>query len=174
MKKGDLTEDDDVESSALLLNLNEEKDNAAAPPTIDGESPGTLQAIKMFVLVSLLLQNAGQALITRYSQGILKEKYSSTEVVFVAEMIKLLVSGYLAVQTKEEHGSPLGSGVNKLTWLLVNSRGVIIVVILYGFQNLLAFYALSKVEASLYSVLTQLKVSRYVGRRAHQCSSHHL
>jgi hypothetical protein len=149
---------DDAE--AALLNDKEDDTLLVTQNTIE-ETPNHLQRIKLFVLITLLIQNSGQALITNYSQGILKEKYSLPEVILVTEMIKLSISCYLTLQTKEEHGSPLiGSGVNKLIWLLMNSSGVLLVVVLYSFQNVLSFYAQSKVEASLYSVLTQLKVSR--------------
>lgn len=56
------------------------------------------------ILVVLCCQNAGHALLTRYSQGVLKENYSSTEVVLVGEVIKLVISGYLAVVDRSETG----------------------------------------------------------------------
>lgn len=37
-------------------------------------------------------------------KGVLKESYSNTEVVFVGEVIKLLVSGYLSVNDRDETG----------------------------------------------------------------------
>jgi hypothetical protein len=39
--------------------------------------------------------------------GVLKETYSSTEVVLVGEIIKLTFSGYLAVVDRSETGEPI-------------------------------------------------------------------
>ena len=121
-------------------------------------SPATLRWIKLAVLIALCLQNAGVALLTRYSKYVLKESYNSTEVVLVSEMIKVTFSGYLAFHAQEESKSPLGQGWNKLVWLALHSQGIIVLVVLYSFANILQFFALSKIEASLFSVLTQLKV----------------
>lgn len=63
--------------------------------------------IRVGVLVLLCCQNAGHALLTRYSQGILRESYSSTEVVLVGEFMKLIVSGYLALTDTAETGELL-------------------------------------------------------------------
>ena len=100
--------------------------------------------------------------------GVLKESYSSTEVVLVGEIIKLIFSGYLAIVDRSETGEfrhydmrgrlsfgeeeclhPMnhdntnhfllaltredasGSGVSKLLWLIMHSRKIIILVILY-------------------------------------------
>ena len=60
--------------------------------------------IRTAVLILLCCQNAGHALLARYSQGILKESYSSTEVVLAGEVIKLVASGYLAVIDRSETG----------------------------------------------------------------------
>ena len=98
-------------------------------------------SIRFIVLVMLMLQNASHALLTRYSQGILKESYSSTEVVLVSEIIKMCVSGYLAMRDKTESDA-VGRGLSKLWWLTVNSKKVIVLVILYSTANILAYYAL--------------------------------
>jgi hypothetical protein len=68
-------------------------------------STGTMACIKMTVLVLLCCQNAGHALMTRYSQGILRETYSSAEVVLTSEFIKLVVSGYLMMSDQSESGT---------------------------------------------------------------------
>eukprot|EP01038_Epipyxis_sp_PR26KG_P005148 gene5148-7168_t len=102
------------------------------------------------------LLNAGLALICRYSQGVLKEKYSSSETVFVAESLKLIISGYLAINDTNETDAS-GQGLVKLFWLLKNSKKIIALVIMYGIANLCTFYALARIDASVYTVLTQLK-----------------
>lgn len=113
--------------------------------------------IRYTVLVLLCCQNAGHALLTRYSQGVLKEIYSSTEVVLLAEFIKLVFSGYCALTDLSETDA-VGTGVNKLIWLLIHSKKIIILVILYSVANIMSYYALARVDASVYTVLLQLKI----------------
>jgi len=113
--------------------------------------------VRPSILIFLCCQNAGHALLTRYSQGILKESYSSTEVVLVAEFIKVVVSGYLTVTDKADTDA-VGSGFGKLLWLTIHSRKIIVLVILYSIANILSYFALARVDASAYTVLLQLKI----------------
>lgn len=113
--------------------------------------------IRTAVLVLLCCQNAGHALLARYSQGILKESYSSTEVVLAGEVIKLIFSGYLAVVDRSETDAA-GSGLSKLLWLALHSKQIIVLVILYSIANIMSYYALARVDASVYTVLLQLKI----------------
>ena len=52
----------------------------------------------------------------------------------------------------------VGRGLSKLWWLTVNSKKVIVLVILYSTANILAYYALERVEASVYTVTLQMKI----------------
>lgn len=113
--------------------------------------------IKITVLILLCCQNSSHALLARYSQGILKEQYSSTEVVLVGEVIKLVASGYFAMTDRAETDA-VGSGASKLFWLLVNAQKIIVLVILYSVANITSYYALARVDASVYTVLLQLKI----------------
>ena len=122
---------------------------SADPPVSNG--------FKFGILVLLCFQNAGHALLARYSQGVLREQYSSTEVVLVGEVIKLVTSGYLALTDRAETDA-VGNGVAKLGWLLLNARKVIVLVILYSVANITSYYALARVDASVYTVLLQLKI----------------
>ena len=130
----------------------------------DKEGPPSSSSIvysslfKTSILLLLCCQNSGHALLSRYSQGILKEKYSVTEVVFVGELVKLLFSGYFVVTTSDELDSIMGTGSRKLLWLITHSRSIIILVILYSTANIMSYFALSKVEAAVYTVLSQLKI----------------
>jgi solute carrier family 35 (UDP-sugar transporter), member A1/2/3 len=76
----------------------------------------------------------------------------------VAEVIKMFVSGYLSVTDKSTDTDTQGKGLNKLLWLTLNSRKIILLVVLYSTANILAFYALERVEASVYTVLMQTKI----------------
>lgn len=109
------------------------------------------------VLLFLCMQNTSHALLTRYSQGILKEKYSATEVVFVGEVIKLIFSGYFAFKSDDSELN-IGNGWRKLIWLIAHSQSVVVLVVLYSIANVMSYYALGKVEASVYTVLNQLKI----------------
>ena len=129
----------------------------------DKEGPSSSSIVysslfKTSILLLLCCQNSGHALLSRYSQGILKEKYSVTEVVFVGELVKLLFSGYFVVTTSDELDSLMGTGSRKLLWLITHSRSIIILVILYSTANIMSYFALSKVEAAVYTVLSQLKI----------------
>lgn len=123
---------------------------------LSAESPVS-QRFKFLILILLCFQNAGHALLARYSQGVLKEQYSSTEVVLIGEIIKLLISGYLALTDRSETDAQ-GSGFGKLGWLLIHARKIIVLVILYSVANITSYYALARVDASVYTVLLQLKI----------------
>ncbi len=71
--------------------------------------------------------------------------------------MKLIFSGYLSITDKSETDA-VGVGFNKLLWLIVNSKKIIILVILYTIANILSYYALARVEAATYTVLLQLKI----------------
>ena len=113
--------------------------------------------VRPTVLILLCFQNAGHALLARYSQGILKESYSSTEVVLVGEFMKLVFSAYVAM-TDRSDTEAIGSGLFKLIWLIRHSRKIIVLVIIYSIANILSYYALARVDASVYTVLLQLKI----------------
>lgn len=112
--------------------------------------------IRWSVLIILCCQNSGHALLTRYSQGILHERYSSTEVVLVGELIKITFSAYCALCTKQDSDTP-GNGLMKLLWLALNARKIVVLVVLYSVGNVLAYYALARVDAAAYTVCLQLK-----------------
>lgn len=111
--------------------------------------------IKIAVLFVLCFQNSGHALLTRYSQGVLHEKYSSSEVVFVGEMIKFLFSGTLVTLESTEGFT---NSAKRLLFLLLNSHKVIILAAGYMVSNLLSYFALARVDAASYTVCLQLKV----------------
>eukprot|EP01038_Epipyxis_sp_PR26KG_P008815 gene8815-11903_t len=130
---------------------------------LSSSSPETeMLKIKLFVLVLLCCINTGYTVMCRYSQGVLKEKYSSIEVMCVAEIVKLFLSGYFATNDTAETDA-IGTGYAKLQWLLLNSKKIIILVVLYSIANWASFFALGKLEASLYTVLTQLKTLSTAG-----------
>lgn len=138
------------------LSQKEKSDIIAPTNQLNPESPVSSK-FKFAILILLCCQNAGHALLARYSQGILREQYSSTEVVLVGEIMKLIISGYLAVSDRSETDAP-GSGLSKLMWLMLNARKIVVLVILYSVANITSYYALARVDASVYTVLLQLKI----------------
>jgi hypothetical protein len=116
-------------------------------------------------------------------QSILKESYSTTEVVFVAEVMKVFASAFLMFSDKADtgkvhmllywfpsiffvlihtlflsagHVDAVGSGTSKMLWLLLNSTKIILLVVSYAVANILAYYALARVDAAVYTVLLQV------------------
>jgi hypothetical protein len=77
------------------------------------------------------------------------------EVVMFGEFIKLIVSGWLALSDRSETDAQ-GSGLFKILWLIMNSRKIIILVILYAIANVTSYFALARVDASVYTVLLQV------------------
>jgi hypothetical protein len=57
------------------------------------------------ILVLLMLQNASHGLVAKYSTQVLNESYSSSELVLVSELIKLVVCTYLSINDKTESGT---------------------------------------------------------------------
>ena len=53
---------------------------------------GPSKRLKLAILCAVTLQNAGYALVRRYSRGYLHEAYSASSALFVMEMAKLLLS----------------------------------------------------------------------------------
>jgi len=49
-----------------------------------------------------------------------------------------------------------GVGYRKLLWLTWNSQKIVLLVFFYALSNLLAYYALARVDASAYTVLLQV------------------
>eukprot|EP01041_Mallomonas_annulata_P007956 gene7956-16289_t len=129
------------------------------PKTVNVIEPksNNIYLIRWIVLILLCFQSSGHALIARYSQGILHEKYSSTEIILVNEIIKLVVSAVLTVWGNEESDAT-GRGFSKLIWLAMNSRKVIVLVILYSVSNRLGYYSLARVDAATFCVGLQLKI----------------
>jgi multidrug transporter EmrE-like cation transporter len=150
----------DIEESMRLLASTElpPTNSNSVSPKVDIASASIYTGIfKMSVLVMLCMQNSGHALLTRYSQGLLKEQYSASEVVFVGEILKLIFSAYF-VYRADDSDLNIGSGLRKLWWLLTHAQSIIILVVLYSIGNVMSYYALGKVEASVYTVLSQLKI----------------
>lgn len=99
----------------------------------------------------------------------MKESYSGSEVVLVAELMKLVFSAILVLTEKHDsenntinnpnvNTSSTTHGLMRLFWLLIHAEKIIILVILYSVANILSYFALARVDAALYTVVLQLKI----------------
>ena len=57
-----------------------------------------------------------------------------------------------------------GVGYRKLLWLTWNSQKIVLLVFFYALSNLLAYYALARVDASAYTVLLQVGKCNHCNR----------
>jgi 6-phosphogluconolactonase (cycloisomerase 2 family) len=71
--------------------------------------------------------------------------------VFVTSVISYQIDHTLSFI--DQHKSPL----HQIVWLIVSSKKVVLLVILYAVANILAYYALARVDAAVYTVLLQVR-----------------
>lgn len=119
---------------------------------------GSARFIKIAVLLGLCFQNCTHALLTRYSRSILREDWSEYEVVMMSELLKFVAATFLMVQDSGSDSDAQGAGMGRLVWLLWNGKKVVFLVLGYVLSNVLAYVALQRVDASVYTVLGQLKL----------------
>lgn len=111
----------------------------------------------------------------------MEEKYSTTEVVLVSEVIKLIASAMLVMQERSSSGlfacvvrhqpylivdvnsDSRGSIFSHLFLLILSAKKILLLVILYLICNILAYVALSNVGPAVYTVLQQLKILTTAG-----------
>jgi len=136
--------------------MKENVDNTV--PKKENPADKTYGCMHVIILLALCFQNAGHALLTRFSRGVLKEQYNSTELVIVAEFIKLIFSGVLFLREPQPVDGPRHSMCTRLLYLLLSSSNIIVLVVIYAVSNILVYYALARVDASLYTVISQLKI----------------
>lgn len=128
-------------------------------------------SLKWTLLVLLCLQNCTYTLLRRYSQGILKESYSASSVLCVAEVIKLVVSAMLLSSpvdegamddTSKSLGAKAARCVRARSQAILQAlrRGAPMAVpaVAYLVMNLICFVVLKWIDATVFSMLAQLKV----------------
>ena len=126
--------------------------------------------IKFGVLCGLCLQNSLHALLTRYSRSVLNENWSEYEAVMMAELLKFIIASYLTIidtDTDANTNININTNINSISnkkglyrilWLIWNGKKVIVLVLGYVISNIFAYVALSRIDASVYTVLGQLKL----------------
>ena len=105
--------------------------------------------IRNFILVALLAQNSGYTLLRKLSTS--TEQVSSREILLVGELIKLVVSAAIVVNSAEPSSS-VGKGTAKLVWVISNSKKMLVLAGIYLAMNVLSFISLTYIGAGEFSV----------------------
>jgi len=91
----------------------------------------------------------------RLSRGVRFEKFDVNEVLFVSEVIKLVFSIYMITgNSNNQKNAPLAK---VLLDLIVKSKKMFILALIYGVGNILSYYALARVGAGTFVVFAQGK-----------------
>ncbi|ELP87139.1 UDP-N-acetylglucosamine transporter, putative [Entamoeba invadens IP1] len=104
-------------------------------------------------LILLTIQATSISIITRYSRGVLKEKYSIPASILLNEILKMVMSFVGIAVTHRD--TPLFSHLKLIiSCSLVSS----VPALIYFFQNMLIQVSLSNIHPGLYSILAQAKI----------------
>lgn len=114
--------------------------------------------LKLIILLAVTLQNTCYALVRRYSRGHLREAYSASSALFVMEAAKLGLSAVMLLRSKEASDVPEGPALGKYAHLLARSAKMAVPALIYLVMNLLGFVALGHIDASTFSIVSQMKV----------------
>jgi hypothetical protein len=113
------------------------------------------------------------SLLVQYSRTVLHETYSTVEVILMAEVFKVIISGYLSVEsttslthTPTHTLTPTHTPTPPLPpkwyihlWrLFKNGKEMFLLVVLYTISNISGFNACALIGAAWHSVLVQLKI----------------
>ena len=103
------------------------------------------------VLVPLVMQNAGLALVTKHTFRVGVARYEPATVVFMAELLKAVLSAFACkLLPQSEKMQTSSKGKAQFLLLLPSS--------LYVFQNNLQMYAVKHLTATTFIVCSQLKI----------------
>jgi UDP-sugar transporter A1/2/3 len=116
--------------------------------------------MKTGILIALCLQNAGYTLVRKYST--VTENVSSKEILFVAEIFKILLATYFTL-TDTEMSDAQGTGIAKLIWLVTHSYRMFVLAGIYAAMNILSFVALEYIGAGEFTICAQLKILTTAG-----------
>jgi len=148
----------DDEESIQLLEKNKDDMIKTRNSSISDSLPvqqGQCSSAKVLVLITLCFQNSCFTVLRRYSQGILKERYSKHEVLCVAELIKMIFSAYVIYRRRTQNGLPLRPHI---LYLLRTSQKMFLLSLIYGLMNILSYVALRNVSAGVFTICAQLKI----------------
>lgn len=120
--------------------------------------------LRYVFLVLVCLQNSAYTVLRRYSRGILQEKYSPSSVLAVSELLKFFVAAALvegpngaAQQVSEGLHSTAGRRAAVLH-AVRHSRPMAVPAAAYMIMNVLSFLAISRIDATVFAMIAQLKI----------------
>eukprot|EP01084_Bolivina_argentea_P112523 200671_1 len=119
---------------------------------------------RIIVLGMLVVQNATQTLVMRYSRGVLNEHYHPGSVVLLTEICKLLTCIFIVYCDLgksvifNKHNTLDENIINRIIHLIKSSGYTCIPTTCYFIQNSLQYVASENLTSSVYAVLQQMKI----------------
>jgi UDP-sugar transporter A1/2/3 len=113
--------------------------------------------LKVLSLVSLTVQNALSSIIVRYSRVRLADKYATSTVICVSEILKLICSAFLVCKETASFREGMSEMINVLSHI-TDTLKVAVPSFIYVVQNNLLFVAASNLDVGTYQVSYQLKI----------------
>lgn len=89
------------------------------------------------------------------SVGVRGETWSSSSVLMMGEVIKLVFSVFMTLADKGPTSAE-GSGLYKLLWLVRASGPMVVPAVVFWLMNLLSYVSLKRVDASTFTVCAQV------------------
>lgn len=111
---------------------------------------------KIIILVTMCVQSAVYTVGRKHS--VRHENVSSSEILLVAEILKLVVSAGISWTGDPSVSDAQGEGLQRLIWLILHSRKMIIVSAAYAAMNILSFVALMYIGSGEFIIIAQLKI----------------
>lgn len=112
-------------------------------------------AFKMLLFFSIVTWSTSAALIVRYSQGVLKEKYSIVGSVVVTEVIKLMLS---TLAVCRDYRWSVVNTMKRCFTIMGSSLPMAVPAVVYLVQNTLNYVALQSIPSATHAILVQLKL----------------
>jgi UDP-sugar transporter A1/2/3 len=112
-------------------------------------------ALAAVFLVVLALENSMSMLARRYATGVLKLQFNKNSVLMMNELIKMLFS---VVMTLTIFNDGRRHGLTKIVFILRKSLKMAVPAVIYLIVNLISYPALERIDASVFTAVSQLKV----------------
>ena len=147
------------EYEAVQITVSSETSRCPPSPKTAESGSGVMQTpwrLKLAILCAVTLQNAGYALVRRYSRGFLREAYSASSALFVMEMVKLVISAVQVVVSDAPSDVPDGSPLVKYLHLIRHSAKMAVPAVIYLVMNILGFLSLAHIDASTFAIVSQM------------------
>ena len=113
------------------------------------------------LLVVLMCENCASMLARRYAVGVLRLNFNKSSVLLVNETMKLFVSVVATIYFPPAQPHPpaeASHGVKKIKLVLQHSFKMAVPAAVYLIVNLISYPALERIDASVFTAISQLKV----------------